>query len=136
MAFAENEIRLCEYDGAAGDGDHGTSMLLGFSEAQKSVNGRSQADIGDLFRIIGRAFVENVGGVTGIVFGSLFSSAGERANGALEVEPKDIYLMFAAGLEAAKKRGNVKEGDKTMIDALSPTVHVLGNGRRKRARPA
>ncbi len=126
-AFAENEIRLCEYDGAAGDGDHGTSMLLGFSEAQKSVNERSPADIGDLFRIMGRAFVENVGGVTGMVFGSLFSAAGERANGALEVEPQDMYLMFAAGLEAAKKRGNVKEGDKTMIDALSPAVHVLGH---------
>ena len=42
-AFAAQETALCGLDGAIGDGDHGTSMLLGFREAQASLRGHPPA---------------------------------------------------------------------------------------------
>jgi dihydroxyacetone kinase-like protein len=71
--FTENEGLLCAYDGAIGDGDHGTSMLLGLSQAVKRLDERPPADVGELLRQTGQAFLGSVGGVTGFVFGSLFA---------------------------------------------------------------
>ncbi len=124
-AFAEAELRLCGYDGAIGDGDHGTSMLHGFREARESLRGKPAADAAEVVRRVGEAVLENVGGVTGVVFGSLFDAAGESAAGLAATDAATLERMFAAGLAAAKKRGNAVEGDKTMVDALAPAVAAL-----------
>jgi dihydroxyacetone kinase-like protein len=124
-AFEEAEVRLCGYDGAIGDGDHGTSMLGGFREAQKSLGGTPAADCGDVFRRTGRAFLDTVGGVTGIVFGSVFDAAGQSAAGLTGLDAGALCQAFSAGLAAAKKRGRAAEGDKSMVDALAPAVEAL-----------
>jgi len=124
-AFAENEGRLCGYDGAIGDGDHGTSMLLGLTQADKRLSERPPADVGELLWQIGQAFLGNVGGVTGFVFGSLFTGAGESAAGARELDTAGLHRVFAAGLSAVKARAKASEGDKSMVDALSPAVAAL-----------
>jgi dihydroxyacetone kinase-like protein len=124
-AFEEAEVRLCAYDGAIGDGDHGTSMLGGFLEAQKSLRGTPPADCGDVFRRTGRAFLDTVGGVTGVVFGSVFEAAGENAAGLNGLDAGALCRAFTAGLAAAKKRGRAAEGDKSMVDALAPAAEAL-----------
>ena len=78
-AFDEAEARLCGYDGAIGDGDHGTSMLRGFREAHERLRAAPAGDAGEVFRRIGEAFFESVGGVSGVVFGSLFDAAAQCA---------------------------------------------------------
>ncbi len=145
-AFTDAELRLCSYDGAIGDGDHGTSMLRGFREAGESFQDRPAADAGEVLVRIGEAFLESVGGVTGVVFGSLFDAAGrsvagesatgksatgksatgKSAGGLPGTDAAALHGMFAAGLAAVKKRGNAAEGDKSMVDALSPAVSALG----------
>jgi dihydroxyacetone kinase-like protein len=134
-AFAENEVRLCEYDGAVGDGDHGTSMLLGFSQAQKSVEAGPPADIGQVFRHLGDAFMGNVGGVTGVIVGSMFSAIAQSTAGAQELGTDDLCRAFSAGLSAMEKRGKSKEGDKSMIDALSPAVRAMAAAAEKGQTP-
>jgi dihydroxyacetone kinase-like protein len=124
-AFAEAEVRLCGYDGAIGDGDHGTSMLGGFRKARESCAAASPEDCGDLFSRTGQAFLENVGGVTGVVFGSMFDAAGLAAAGLPGLETGDLHRMFAAGMAAAMKRGKAAPGDKSMVDALDPAVEAL-----------
>jgi len=125
VTFEENEKRLCGYDGATGDGDHGTSILYGFREAQNSLRGMPAADAGEVLRRTGESFLENVGGVTGVVFGSLFVGAGEGAAGLTSTDTSALFRMFASGLIAVKKRGKATEGDKSMVDALSPAVNAL-----------
>ena len=124
-AFEEAEDRLCALDGAIGDGDHGTSMVGGFREAQKSLRAAPAADCGEVLRAAGRAFLENVGGVTGVIFGTAFEAAGESAAGVHDLDAAGVYRAFAAGLAAVMKRGKVVEGDKSMVDALSPAVEAL-----------
>jgi dihydroxyacetone kinase-like protein len=124
-AFQEAEVRLCGCDGAIGDGDHGTSMLEGFRKAQKAVRDTPPADSGEVLRRVGRAFLEKVGGVTGIVFGSVFDAAGENAAGVTELDAGVLCRALSAGLAAAQKRGRAAEGDKSMVDALAPAVAAL-----------
>jgi phosphoenolpyruvate---glycerone phosphotransferase subunit DhaL len=125
VAFEESEVRLCGYDGAVGDGDHGTSMLLGFHQGQASLREAPAVDVGEVLRRVGEAFIDNVGGVTGVVFGSMFTAAGQGAAGLASTDAAALHRLFADGLAAAKNRGKVSEGDKTMVDALSPAVEAL-----------
>ena len=123
--FGRAEVALCGYDGAIGDGDHGSSMLRGFQEAQASLRDRPAASPGEVWVRAGEAFVENVGGVTGMVFGSLFGAAGRHAAGLRETDAGVLHGMFAAGLAEVKKVGKAREGDKCMVDALAPAVGAL-----------
>ena len=134
-AFAANEGRLCAYDGAIGDGDHGSSMVRGFAEARKSADQDPPADVGELFGRIGEAFLGGVGGVTGVVFGTLFLSAGRNAAGKRDVDTQGLHAMLAAGLAAVVERGSVREGDKSMLDALSPAVTALARAARENREP-
>jgi dihydroxyacetone kinase-like protein len=124
-AFTGAESRLCGYDGATGDGDHGTSMRSGFLEAQESLRLAPAADCGEALQAMGKAFLDNVGGVTGVVFGSMFMAAGESAAGEHEMNARELCRAFSVGLAAVKKRGRAAEGDKSMVDALSPAVDAL-----------
>ena len=123
--FENEKDRLCGLDGAIGDGDHGTSMALGFSEAAKRLSESDTSDVGAVLRATGNAFVSSVGGVTGIVFGTLFISAGKAVEGKTELDSNDLAAMFSSALKAVKARGKVQEQDKSMVDALSPAVSVL-----------
>jgi dihydroxyacetone kinase-like protein len=124
-AFGRAEAALCAYDGAIGDGDHGSSMLHGFQEAQAGLRDRPAAGPGDVWARTGEAFVENVGGVTGMVFGSLFGAGGRHAAALAATDADALHAMFAAGLAEVKKVGKAREGDKSMVDALAPAVGAL-----------
>lgn len=134
--FRENEGRLCTYDGAIGDGDHGTSMVLGLTRAEQELAERPPVDVGDLLRRLGRAFIDGVGGVTGIVFGSLFLAAGDSAAGARELDTAGLHGALAAGLAAVKQKAKVREGDKSMVDALAPAVSALAEAANGALQPS
>ena len=130
-AFEQAEVRLCGYDGAIGDGDHGTSMLLGLREVRETLRRDPVSSAGELFSRAGEAFLTAVGGVTGIVFGSLFEAAGQSVAGLPSLDAAALHRMFAAGLAAVKKRAKVVEGDKSMVDALSPAAEALAVAARR-----
>jgi len=125
-AFNNEKDHLCQLDGAIGDGDHGASMARGFAEAtsQRSSQGEP-ADVATLFKTTGNAFLSKVGGVTGVIFGTLFLEAGKQAEGLTEIDAHGLLTMLDSALEAIKKRGKVGEGDKSMVDALAPAVDAL-----------
>jgi dihydroxyacetone kinase-like protein len=124
-AVEREKGRLCELDGAIGDGDHGTSMAMGFRLAADRLTSGEFADVGALFHATGTALVGSVGGVTGIVFGTFFLNAGKAAEGRTETGTADLAEMFGAGLQAVQLRGKAKPGDKTMVDALAPAADAL-----------
>jgi dihydroxyacetone kinase-like protein len=116
---------LCELDGAIGDGDHGTSMALGFRKVAERLDAEEFADVGAVLRAAGMTLVSSVGGVTGVIFGTLFMGAAGPAGGKEGVGARDLASMLAASLEAVKQRGKVQPGDKSMLDALAPAVKAL-----------
>jgi dihydroxyacetone kinase-like protein len=125
-AFNDEKVHLCELDGAIGDGDHGASMARGFAEAAAQVSASSEAPtVATLFRTAGNAFLLKVGGVTGVIFGTFFLEAGKKAEGLTEIDAPALAAMLDQAMAGIKKRGQAKEGDKSMIDALAPAVAAL-----------
>jgi phosphoenolpyruvate---glycerone phosphotransferase subunit DhaL len=118
---------LCELDSVIGDGDHGMTISKGFNNALKQIEIVKPNNIKDLFLTAGNAIIDLVGGVTGIVFGSLFTSMGEAAEeNATSIDFKELIEMFEKGLDNSITIGKgVKPGEKTMVDALYPAVISL-----------
>lgn len=134
-AFEEEKEHLCELDGAIGDGDHGDSMARGLAEVVDRLSAADPPDVGALLELAGTAFISSVGGVTGIIFGTLLQSAGKSADGKLAINCNDLALMFESALEGVKRRGRAKEGDKSMVDALSPAVAALKEAAQEGSTP-
>ena len=106
---------LTAVDAKTGDGDHGLNMARGFTEAQDRL-----AELGDVLRQIGRAFIENVGGAAGPLYGIAFVRAGEAVNAETRLDVRSFEKLFTCGIEAIERRGRAQRGDKTMLDTLIP----------------
>ena len=110
--FTDQMVHLNTLDAAIGDGDHGTTMLRGLTKAAAAENG-----------LRAKAFMRASGGASGTLFGLILI--------AIETH-LETGADLAAGLSTACDRicdlGEVKVGDKSMIDALAPAVTALQNG--------
>ena len=102
--FAELEDELNALDAAAGDGDHGATILRGLRAAAAA-----DADADPV-----AAFRTAAGGASGSLFAQVLSavlaiSSGEGPGPALGAAAKRIGVL-----------GQAKPGDRTMLDALIP----------------
>ena len=129
IAVAEEVIKNTDYltdlDRACGDGDFGVGMYRGFTNAKNSVQAYKGNDIGELFAKMGSAIMSSVGGASGPVFGTLFSTTGMKLKGKTEVGLKEFADALKASSGMIANLGKVQKGDKTMFDALAPAVEVL-----------
>lgn len=121
----ENEVQFCELDSAAGDGDFGMSLAKGFKVLKKEWDNIPKEDIGELLKGCGIVITENCGGVSGPIWGSAFRSAGRYARGKEELDLKELGELLQSAIEGIQKTGGAKLGDKTLLDALIPTVESL-----------
>jgi dihydroxyacetone kinase-like protein len=114
---------LTAADLAIGDGDHGIGMRRGFEAALAAL--QTEPDSPEAaFKAVGTAIMSNTGGAAGAVFGTLFRS-GAKAFAASGAMDGDGFAGFLEeGLAAVLKRGGVTEGQKTMVDAISPAARA------------
>ncbi len=124
-----NEVRFCELDSHAGDGDFGMSVAKGFKQLKAEwadIVGKKAKSIGSFLDACSMVIMEHCGGASGPIWGSAFRAAGKYSG----VKTKLTVSEFAGMLQAAVKgiqstgersfgRGAVM-GDKTLIDALIP----------------
>lgn len=121
----ESEPILTEIDLKIGDGDHGVGIAIGFRGVENKLNNSTYLSINKIFKDIGFTLLAEMGGASGVLFGTIFIS------GIVNYPPKDDFTLndftkvFSKGLEALKERGKAKIGDKTMIDSLEPAVLSL-----------
>ncbi|MTI61468.1 MAG: dihydroxyacetone kinase subunit L [Firmicutes bacterium] len=123
-----NKAYLCELDAAIGDGDHGISMAKGFKEAEKRLRDINEEDlekISDVYKLVGMALLDKIGGATGPIFSTIFLSAAKVAGDKKEADLKLFADMFTTAVEDVCKRGKSKAGEKTLIDALDPAAKAL-----------
>ncbi len=110
--FADQMAHLNALDAAVGDGDHGSTMVRGLTKAVAAENGRRA-----------KAFMRASGGASGTLFGLILIAIEAHLESGADL---------AEGLQTACDRicdlGEVKVGDKSMIDALAPAVAALQDG--------
>ncbi|MYA88381.1 MAG: DAK2 domain-containing protein [Boseongicola sp. SB0662_bin_57] len=100
-------------DAAVGDGDHGTTLVRGLTRAATAEPGRRA-----------KAFMRASGGASGTLFGLVLHEIELHLDGGSDL---------AKGLERACARicdlGEVRPGDKSLVDSLAPAVGALAGGK-------
>lgn len=113
-----------------GDGDHGTGMSRGFTEVKSQLTATETWDsVASVLKAVGMGLMMKVGGAAGAIFGTMFRSGGEAVTEKEAFDSTALAMFLEAGLEAVKKRGNVKSGDKTVVDALEPAAKAASEHR-------
>ena len=124
MIIETNKLYLSELDAAIGDGDHGLNMSKGFKAVIKKTEELPDDDLGNILKSSGMALVSNVGGASGPLYGTAFMKAGMILLNKSTMNINDFIEMLQAALDGIKMRGKATEGEKTMIDALSPAIEA------------
>jgi dihydroxyacetone kinase-like protein len=117
---------LTQLDAAIGDGDHGINMDRGFGAVQKAMAEQdTDAPPGRLLVAAGKTLVSTVGGASGPLWGSAFRRAGRTLGDAPEWDAEQLVEALAAARDGVVELGAATEGDKTMVDALTPAVEAM-----------
>ncbi len=121
----DNEKYFGELDAVVGDGDFGYSMARGFELVLRDWDGFDRADIGTFLKKIAVVITSRIGGTSGPIWGTAFLRAGTTAGAVSALEPAQVVAMLRASIEGIKARGRSDVGDKTLLDALVPTVDTI-----------
>ncbi|MGW0608572.1 DAK2 domain-containing protein [Streptomyces sp. NPDC002640] len=125
-AARATEPELTALDQQSGDGDFGVNLNAGTRAALQRLDALDEAGrgpaAGPLDAAAG-AFLDEVGGTSGPLFGLLLQSLAEASDGRLTTPA--LAEGVADGLAAIRRVGDAEPGDKTLVDALHPAAGAL-----------
>ncbi|MFF8035183.1 dihydroxyacetone kinase subunit DhaL [Streptomyces sp. NPDC016626] len=118
------EDQLTVLDQRVGDGDFGGNLTAGATAALARLDSLTSPDDGASLEAAAGAFLEEIGGTSGPLFGLLLQSL------AVALEPSGATTPALAegvahGLAAIRRVGGAAPGDKTLVDALAPAAGAL-----------
>lgn len=117
---------LTEVDRVIGDGDHGVGIGGGMEKAKEALEKMNQpADINSLFKNMGMAMINSMGGASGVIFGTMFLGGVKGLPAKTELDCATMAQMCRKSVDAIKQRGQAQVGDKTMVDAYEPAVEAM-----------
>ena len=121
----ENEPMLTELDTRIGDGDHGIGMKAGFQALEAELSAGPKADFYSLFRESGITLLRAMGGASGVILCTLLLGGVDALRGIDEMDARMLTEFFEKGVEAVRRRGRARPGQKTMVDALVPAAESM-----------
>ena len=131
QTIRDHKEELTRLDQDIGDSDHGINLARGFSVVDEKLMDLEDESIEVIIKAVSRALISNVGGASGILYGSFFQ---KMAPVALDKEEVDLSLyieMLEVGVDAIKQRGRSDFGEKTMLDVLIPYLDYLNENKEK-----
>ena len=124
-AIEEQREHLTELDAAIGDSDHGTNLARGFTAVLAALDEQGELTPGPMLMLVGRTLISKVGGASGPLYGTAFRRFGQALGDAPTIDLATLAKGFEAALGGIQALGGAQEGDKTMVDALTPAVAML-----------
>ena len=125
-ALKENRDYLTQLDAAIGDADHGTNMDRGFTAVVAKLDSPDAPTLpGPLLTLAGGTLVSTVGGASGPLWGTALRRAGRSLGDVAEFDGPQLETALQAALAGVVELGAATEGEKTMVDSLSPAVRSL-----------
>jgi dihydroxyacetone kinase-like protein len=123
-----NEAKLNDLDAEIGDGDHGSNIVRGFKAVLSQASSfTKESPIEKDLMTCAQQLMSKIGGSSGPLLGSAFMALATAFKGKITINNQDV----ANGLEMAFNRisqlGKSKVGEKTMLDALFPTISAMKN---------
>jgi dihydroxyacetone kinase-like protein len=124
--LAESEDELRDLDAAVGDGDLGVTVKGGTSAARQAMRSLPEAATpGEVFKALATA----ISSANPSSFAALVATALLAASRSVATSPSltrdDLVTMAQQATAAVEKRGKSALGDKTVLDALIPSVRAL-----------
>ena len=123
---AENEDELRDLDSAIGDGDLGITVSRGAEAARKSLAALPPTSIpSEVIRTIATTIASaNPSSFSALVATGLLAASRSVA-GRESLTAADVVTMAQQAIPAIAKRGKAEVGDKTVLDALVPSIAAL-----------
>jgi dihydroxyacetone kinase-like protein len=123
---AKKEDELRDLDSAIGDGDLGITVSRGAEAARKSIAALPAASTpSDVIRTLASTIASaNPSSFSALVATGLLA-ASRSISGSESLTARDIVTMAQQAVPAIAKRGKAEVGDKTVLDALVPSIAAL-----------
>lgn len=118
----EQQAELSRLDSAAGDGDHGSTMVRCMAALEKTFAAGRDRDLPAMLREAGWNVLGVDGGASSALLGTFFSGMSEAPAEGGSFCCAELGTAFEHGLAAMRKQSKAQPGDKTMMDALVPAV--------------
>ena len=124
QVIQENKDYLGQVDGEIGDGDHGANMNKGFTLFEKKYR---EQDFGftEGLELLGNVLLNEIGGSMGPIYGTIFLSMCEAGEDFAEIGLDEFLAMLTHARQELFQIVDAREGDKTLVDCLSPAVEAL-----------
>nr|WP_052397485.1 dihydroxyacetone kinase subunit DhaL [Streptomyces sp. NRRL F-5123] len=122
------ESELTALDQQVGDGDFGTNLVAGLQSALRLLDAPPTPGSGPVppLGAAASAFLDEVGGTSGPLFGLLFQEMATAVRDGAAVAPTAALAAGVRdGLAAIQRVGEAEVGDKTLVDALAPAAAAL-----------
>jgi phosphoenolpyruvate---glycerone phosphotransferase subunit DhaL len=125
-ALPAHAEELRELDAALGDGDLGITVTAGSAAVIRALEALpDEASVADVLLASGKAFsTANPSTFAALIGGGLLAAAKTMA-GKTEVGKPEVLAIGRAVAGRIVERGKSKVGDKTVLDALIPSLDVL-----------
>ena len=124
--LADSEDELRDLDAAVGDGDLGVTVKGGTSAARQAMRSLPEsATPAEILRALAAAISSaNPSSFAALVATALLAAARSVATSP-SITQDDVVTMAQQATAAVEKRGKSALGDKTVLDALIPSVRAL-----------
>jgi phosphoenolpyruvate---glycerone phosphotransferase subunit DhaL len=123
LAGARDELRAL--DAAIGDGDLGITVAGGAAAIQAALAAEEPASVAAVLRTAARAFAKaNPSTMSALTAAGLLAAARELGEETALDRDASIRLL-AAAMAAMAARGGAEPGDKTILDAVQPSLEAL-----------
>jgi dihydroxyacetone kinase-like protein len=124
--WANSAEELRDLDSAIGDGDLGITVSRGAGAARQAIAALPpEATPAEMVRAIGTAIASANPSSFAALVASALLAASRSATGKNSLSAADVLSMAQQAAPAIAKRGKSEIGDKTVLDALVPSVAAL-----------
>jgi len=125
LAGHKDELR--DLDAAVGDGDLGITISAGADAARAALADHPPVTVADLLKAVGAAFAKANPSTMGALVGAGMLAAAKEVGDAQQWD-RDLALRVGrAAADRVAERGKAEPGDKTVLDAVLPSLAALAN---------
>jgi len=126
MPAHTDELR--DLDAALGDGDLGITVALGSEAALRAIQEHPGVSDEALLREVGGAFAGGNPSTFAALVGGGVLYAASRLNGQSVLDRATLVRFARDVVHRIQERGGASLGDKTLLDALMPSIDLLAEG--------
>ena len=120
-------------DAAIGDGDHWYNLNNGFRKLFDNTDSlEAETDFKSFFTKLARAIMSCMGGTSGALYGTMYLQSAKCIGQTESIDINQLSQMITCWGQAIMMCGDVKPGQKTMLDAIVPAAAAFADASERR----